>query len=344
MLSAIKLSKQSVCVSAGQLCVSCLFVVNRFWGEAQVNLNIRNRPLPAEICGAGSKRQQAADLLMTKLLLHLNQENVLHGLAFKGGSMLRRMIFGWGFRFSNDLDFSVIQPKTENIPALIEKIVLALSGFAGVAGAACEELRIGSAAGGKTTVLNFDLRVGLSRPLPLKIEIDHRAPPILQPLAMPILFDDGVGRNESIPCLRLEEVVAEKIRACFQRVRVRDLYDLAAFTKSDAWNPEVVRSLTVLKLWQSPEHRMRFSAANLFGELQRRTALSEYDYDRVNFSRTMPPGKGVYIKDLVDIVVREYTFLRQLTPLERSLANDLNQMLLSDAQGMVKELGSLEIT
>lgn len=47
------------------------------------------------------------DVLLTHLLQRMSEEGVLDHLIFKGGTMLRKMVFGPGGRLSTDLDFVV---------------------------------------------------------------------------------------------------------------------------------------------------------------------------------------------------------------------------------------------
>ena len=44
--------------------------------------------------------------------------------------------------------------------------------------------------------------------------------------------------------------LSEKIRACYQRAKVRDVYDLGVFAKKPL-NQPLIRRLVVLKLWQA---------------------------------------------------------------------------------------------
>ena len=60
------------------------------------------------------------------------------------------------------------------------------------------------------------------------------------------------------------EMMAEKVRAAFQRVKVRDLYDLHRVA-SAPFNGELLRRLTVLKLWQA---RDPFDPETLFRKLR----------------------------------------------------------------------------
>ncbi|MPZ20162.1 MAG: hypothetical protein GEV06_19925 [Luteitalea sp.] len=50
-----------------------------------------------------------------------------------------------------------------------------------------------------------------------------------------------------VVCLSLPEVLAEKIRACYQRSKARDIYDLGMFATRPLDQP-LVRRLVVLKL------------------------------------------------------------------------------------------------
>ena len=49
--------------------------------------------------------------------------------------------------------------------------------------------------------------------------------------------------------LEVIEMIAEKVRAAFQRAKVRDLYDLHCFATTP-FDGELLRRLVVLKLWQ----------------------------------------------------------------------------------------------
>ncbi|MCY4004183.1 MAG: nucleotidyl transferase AbiEii/AbiGii toxin family protein [Rhodospirillales bacterium] len=60
------------------------------------------------------------------------------------------------------------------------------------------------------------------------------------------LFFDPVD----ITCLALPEIIAEKIRACYQRSKARDIYDLSVFATRPLNRP-LARRLVVLKLWQA---------------------------------------------------------------------------------------------
>ena len=88
----------------------------------------------------------------------------------------------------------------------------------------------------------------------IKIQVSTRERPIL-PVQETIQIEQSYFKflpfaPSSIPSLAVEEVIAEKIRAASQRSKIRDLYDLAEISRRPL-NKELVRSLAVLKLWQS---------------------------------------------------------------------------------------------
>jgi predicted nucleotidyltransferase component of viral defense system len=53
-----------------------------------------------------------------------------------------------------------------------------------------------------------------------------------------------------IRCLALNEILAEKIRACYQRNKARDIYDLGMFATRPL-NQALIRRMVVIKLWQA---------------------------------------------------------------------------------------------
>ena len=119
-----------------------------------------------------------------------------------------------------------------------------------------------------------------------------------------------------IACLTLPEILAEKIRACYQRNKARDIYDLSMFATRPLDQP-LVRRLVVLKLWQArdtfdpPRLMQKFEDGRAFdwddlGQLLRRTII--IDRNRITAD-----------------CVRGFGFLADLTDDEQMLANDPHQ-------------------
>lgn len=67
-----------------------------------------------------------------------------------------------------------------------------------------------------------------------------------------------------LPCLALAEILAEKIRACYQRNKARDIYDPGMFAARPL-DQALIRRLVVLKLWHA---RDTFDSARLIQKFQ----------------------------------------------------------------------------
>jgi predicted nucleotidyltransferase component of viral defense system len=72
--------------------------------------------------------------------------------------------------------------------------------------------------------------------------------------------------------LALAEILAEKIRACYQRNKARDIYDLGMYATRPL-QQDRIRRLVVLKLWQA---RDSFDPAHLMEKFERG---AEFDWD-----------------------------------------------------------------
>lgn len=119
-----------------------------------------------------------------------------------------------------------------------------------------------------------------------------------------------------ITCLALPEIIAEKIRACYQRNKARDIYDLGVFATRPLDRP-LIRRLVVLKLWQACD---TFDPDRLMRKFEDGTA---FDWDDLNLlvRRTVTVDREKITADCI----RGYRFLVELTDEERQLAGDSHQ-------------------
>ena len=119
-----------------------------------------------------------------------------------------------------------------------------------------------------------------------------------------------------ITCLALPEILAEKIRACYQRNKARDIYDLGMFATRPLDQP-LIRRLLVLKLWQAQD---TFDPARM---LQKFEDGREFDWDdlRQLLNRAVVIDRERITADCV----RGFGFLANLTDDERTLARDQYQ-------------------
>jgi hypothetical protein len=108
------------------------------------------------------------------------------------------------------------------------------------------------------------------------------------------------------------EMIAEKVRAAFQRVKVRDLYDLHRFATT-TFDGELLRRLAVLKLWQA---RDPFDPEVLFQK------LGGGHYDWADVQRLIRVSEGIEPAVIIATVEARFDVLRQLTDLERQVIAD----------------------
>jgi hypothetical protein len=119
-----------------------------------------------------------------------------------------------------------------------------------------------------------------------------------------------------IACLTLPEILAEKIRACYQRNKARDIYDLSMFATRPL-DQALIRRLVVLKLWQA---RDTFDPARLMQKFEDGRAFDWDDLGQL-LRRTIIIDRNRITADCV----RGFGFLADLTDDERVLVNDPHQ-------------------
>jgi len=112
--------------------------------------------------------------------------------------------------------------------------------------------------------------------------------------------------------MQKEELLAEKIRAAFQRVRSRDLYDLYLFTKRH-FDKDIVKALAVIKCWSA---RDPFNPEVLLN----RVAKAEYDWE--DLQRLVRRGSLPSQEDVLKIVLKNYAFLKDLDELLLKIIGD----------------------
>ena len=116
-----------------------------------------------------------------------------------------------------------------------------------------------------------------------------------------------------INCLALSEIIAEKIRACYQRNKARDIYDLGIFATKPQ-DPLLIRRLVVLKLWQS---RDTFLPERLMEKFERG---KDFDWD--DLGQLVRRSVAVNREKITTDCIKGYRFLVDLTEDERQLASD----------------------
>lgn len=162
------------------------------------------------------------------------------GLTFKGGTALRKYRAGSTGRFSTDLDFAVEDPD------LGEMVMEALDG----ADLHDVAFSVEVVTLGRRGRLHVETPLG-SPQIGARLDISRRGvwltPEVRDPISLPV-HKGYEFEPVSLPVMTLEETLAEKLAAFRRRALVRDLYDLAWFSKG-ALNTDLVRRLTYLKVF-----------------------------------------------------------------------------------------------
>lgn len=183
------------------------------------------------------------DYALTYILAGIANEQTLSGsLIFKGGTALKKLIFG-NYRFSEDLDFSTINaPKGDDLEAAVRNAANYTAQLLAEHGPFTIQVdryleRDPHPQGQEA----FTIRVQFPwHPSPLcriKLEINHDEPVILEPDLRPIIHGYEEEIEAQVRCYRLEEIITEKMRSLLQthkklilrgwnRPRARDYYDL----------------------------------------------------------------------------------------------------------------------
>jgi hypothetical protein len=116
-----------------------------------------------------------------------------------------------------------------------------------------------------------------------------------------------------VNCLALPEMLAEKVRACYQRNKARDIFDLGTFATTALKQP-LIRRLVVLKLWQAGDS---FDPARLMAKFEDGRGF-DWDDLRQLVNRAFVIDSDKITSDCL----RGFRFLADLTDEERKLATD----------------------
>ncbi|MHA1380750.1 MAG: nucleotidyl transferase AbiEii/AbiGii toxin family protein [Candidatus Helarchaeota archaeon] len=164
------------------------------------------------------------DYAQNWLLAPLTQKQL--PLALKGGTGIRK-VFIKNYRFSDDLDFSIIEDiRTNGIKNAISETIKMAKMESGVD--FNEDFKFEKTNNGYVFSIYFRILRMTGSPLKIKIDITKMGNEIIIfPLkSIKINYPYSDDCSSKIQVYSIEEIFAEKIRALFQRTRPRDLYDI----------------------------------------------------------------------------------------------------------------------
>ena len=158
------------------------------------------------------------DLVISRALIDLyNDEQISNSLVFRGGTALNKLFIKPASRYSEDIDF--VQRKAEPIGTTIDKIRAILQPWLGdpkwkITERSAKLIYSYAAIGGMTAKLKIEINTTEHfQVLPLKFE--------------PYSVDSPWFKGDcTIVTYEIEELVATKLRALYQRRKGRDLFDL----------------------------------------------------------------------------------------------------------------------
>ncbi|MGB5816045.1 MAG: nucleotidyl transferase AbiEii/AbiGii toxin family protein [Thermoanaerobaculia bacterium] len=268
--------------------------------------------LYARNSGLHDKLVAERDVVLTHALRALYDTGVMSHLTFKGGTYLRKVIFGSAGRFSEDLDFTLATDE-EGDEVLIELVETFNSEHYDITFSFDEYYKTedDTSFGGDVLYRHswndagrFRLQVSL-RERPTLPAVSKR----MQPQAYFTHLEFDLFEVRSLEAI---EIFAEKVRAAFQRAKVRDLYDLYCLATTP-FNSELLRRLVVLKLWQV---RDPFAPGAFFAKLRG----SQYDWQDIQ--RLLRDKDSVEPAEILSTVESRLEGLHQLSGLERQVIAD----------------------
>ena len=254
------------------------------------------------------------EIVLVYALGALAAGGVLDCLVFKGGTYLRTMVTGDVGRLSEDLDFT-----NGSLPDDPEEVLR--QAFAPTFHAV--EFRIADPY--RTARRNWACQVRYRHEWDegqFRLEISYRERPLLPPkrwapLPQPY-FSALPFTPPEVPCLRVEEALAEKLRAIQQRATERDLYDAIRYAHK-GFDAPLVRLLAVAKLWSERE---AFDPERIL------STLAEGRREWPDLDRLIGRARRrSWNREAADAAAR-FAFLRELTPFELALNEDVRRHAL----------------
>ncbi len=268
--------------------------------------------LYARNSGLRDKLVAERDVVLTYALRALVDAGVMDHLAFKGGTCLRKMVFGSAGRFSEDLDFTIDSELPED-DLRVRLVEVLNQEHHGIAFELDEYYKTDgdTSFGGDVRYRHDWNEAGWFR-----LQVSLRERPTLEVTALPMQPQAYFAHLEfdlfDVRSLETIEMVAEKVRASYQRSKVRDLYDLYRFATTP-FDGEVLRRLAVLKLWQvqDPLDPDRFFER-----------LRGGSYDWADLRRLVRASEGLDPDAILVRIEERFAVLQELTELEREVIAD----------------------
>ncbi len=254
----------------------------------------------------------ALEVVLTYVLQRIGELGLWERLAFKGGTSLRKAVFGSSGRFSQDIDLLAVdadEPKAED--QLLDGLVR--DQYHGLVFEAAD-FRY-SLEGNFAAVVEYRHDYGAGR---FELQISHRRDLVLPTRMVGLIAQTYFQRLEFAPAMLHNvhpiEMLAEKLLACARRLggSGKDVYDLHQYSQRPI-EFEILRRVVCAKAWTD---RVAFDPDAFLRDLDpRRFAWQE-------LRGLVGRGQMVEQAGACRTIQERYRPLRDLTELERRVLSD----------------------
>ncbi len=217
--------------------------------------------------------QVEQDLILERLLVELYQDSYIKGrLVFRGGTALNKLFCDKAYRYSEDLDFT--QLNAEPMGALMTRVRKIIDPILGKPKWKQTESMV-------TFYYGFISEGHPQTKMRIKIEINTREHmTFLGTQEIPYAIESQwFSGRASILTVHLEEMLASKLRALYQRNKGRDLFDIVHFYQQNPsldWQQVMSCFEIIMKTSKTPITRAVFEK-NLIQKIKNPTYLSDMD-------------------------------------------------------------------
>jgi predicted nucleotidyltransferase component of viral defense system len=273
------------------------------------------------------------DVVLTYLLQLFYEKGLTAILAFKGGTMLRKIVFGARGRLSTDLDFTSRTdiPQDDLLVKILDALAQPYHGIAFRFNRDKDWYLTDDGCAAVPVCSHAENQNGIK----IKLQVSTREQPVLPAKEVSQLRQDYFNllpfEPAAIPSLVLEEAIAEKIRAASQRSKVRDLHDLSEISVRP-FRRDLTRSLAVLKLWNHGGPGLDF-------ERIRQRLKDGRGYDLGELRNLLRKDQVPDLDAMTKRVTDGFQFLANLTEFEKTLARDGSRRCRKEASELLRMIG-----
>lgn len=235
-------------------------------------------------------------------------------LLFKGGTALRKCVFGSTGRFSQDIDLDAT--RENGFEALIEQAIASNKPFHGIS-FAISRFRY-SVDGNFSGTIEYEHENGNGS---FELQISYRLTPILDSRDLELQNQPYFARVEfDVPLLHgldAYEMIGEKIVACNRRRggSAKDVYDLFLWSRRP-FSTDLVRRVAVLKAWTDQRRRPTFQPDELVGSI----TVGNFRWEDIG--GLVPRRLEAHPEAICEAVRSRFAFLLACTEAEARLLDD----------------------